>query len=607
MKVKPVLSAVSVYKAMRDDAKPQNGKKKQKSEASGDQNNINKSEGEKKPANKDKMKKAEDKLGGVMDKSKAIKKKSAAKSLVDKIVGTVMPKQNKAKAASTSMPKDLIGEDDGEHYSQQQKLIDTHLEQRLPSYMFDSREHGKRALKWLLYPTNLDTFFTDIWEQKPLLVKRDNRNYFKGLFSCKEFDDILRNGNLLFGKNIDITSYVNDKRETHNGDGRAYAAVVWDQFNAGRSIRFLNPQTYSRSVWKLLSILQEFFSSFVGSNVYLTPRGTQGFAPHFDDIEAFVVQLEGKKKWKVYKPLSPEQTLPNYSSKNFKRNELDGHPPLIEVVLEPGDVLYFPRGWIHEAEAADDIHSLHITISTYQRNTFGDLIEKILPQALRSAVDNDVSFRRSLPHDYLSFMGIVNQDMNNEKRDEFLRCVRELLVDKLINYVQVDSAVDQMGKQFIHDSLPPVLTEIEKQDSIHGGGEVWNSKTNEVENAIEIEPDTAIKLLRYNIVRLVMEEDTVRLYHSVENSREYHGFEPQYIDVGAQYAPAVDFLSNSYPEYVTVDELPLENLDDKLEIANLLYDKGLITIVDPDQDQYSCDITSDSDSQDHDSDSSASD
>ena len=35
---------------------------------------------------------------------------------------------------------------------------------------------------------------------------------------------------------------------------------------------------------------------------YLTPAGSQGFAPHYDDIDAFVLQLEGKKHWKVYSP-----------------------------------------------------------------------------------------------------------------------------------------------------------------------------------------------------------------------------------------------------------------------------------------------------------------
>lgn len=47
---------------------------------------------------------------------------------------------------------------------------------------------------------------------------------------------------------------------------------------------------------------------------YLTPPGTQGFAPHYDDIEAFVLQLEGKKHWKLYNQRSPAEVLPRFSS-----------------------------------------------------------------------------------------------------------------------------------------------------------------------------------------------------------------------------------------------------------------------------------------------------
>lgn len=38
-------------------------------------------------------------------------------------------------------------------------------------------------------------------------------------------------------------------------------------FQNGCSVRLLNPQTYSRNVWKLLSVLQEYFNCCVGANV----------------------------------------------------------------------------------------------------------------------------------------------------------------------------------------------------------------------------------------------------------------------------------------------------------------------------------------------------
>lgn len=108
----------------------------------------------------------------------------------------------------------------------------------------------------------------------------------------------------------------------------------------------LNPATYSKNVWKYLSLLQELFGTCVGSNTYLTPAGTQGFAPHYDDIEAFVLQLEGKKRWRVYKPLNKHETLPRFSSPNYLQSDLP--EPILDVVLEAGDLLYFPRGFIHQ-------------------------------------------------------------------------------------------------------------------------------------------------------------------------------------------------------------------------------------------------------------------
>lgn len=57
-----------------------------------------------------------------------------------------------------------------------------------------------------------------------------------------------------------------------------------------------------RSHWGILHLFWSWSVYAFSSTRYLTPPGTQGFAPHYDDIEAFVVQLEGKKHWRVYSP-----------------------------------------------------------------------------------------------------------------------------------------------------------------------------------------------------------------------------------------------------------------------------------------------------------------
>merc|ERR1712110_1287102 len=203
-----------------------------------------------------------------------------------------------------------------------------------------SIHEGKKCFEWMIQPVKFDKFFKDIWEKRPFHIKRENTQpqYYKHLFSTKAFDEILRSQHVLFTKNLDVTSYADGKRETHNPDGRAYAPVVWDFYNNGCSLRMLNPQTFDEQVWKLCATLQEFFGSFVGTNMYLTPPGTQGFAPHYDDVEVFILQLEGKKRWRLYKPRNSQETLPRYSSQNFQQNEIG--KPMMDVILEPGDLLY---------------------------------------------------------------------------------------------------------------------------------------------------------------------------------------------------------------------------------------------------------------------------
>lgn len=115
-------------------------------------------------------------------------------------------------------------------------------------------------------------------------------------------DQILWKHNIKFSKNIDITSYTNGERQTHNPLGRATADRVWGFFEQGFSVRLLNPQTFIPQVGMVVSVLQELFQCMVGANVYLTPQNSQGFAPHYDDIDAFVLQIEGSKHWRVYEP-----------------------------------------------------------------------------------------------------------------------------------------------------------------------------------------------------------------------------------------------------------------------------------------------------------------
>ncbi|KAK6999567.1 bifunctional lysine-specific demethylase and histidyl-hydroxylase NO66-like isoform X1 [Biomphalaria glabrata] len=516
---------------------------------------------------------------------------SSCKNALNHSTPIATPKSSKSKDASVKMAnsedrdgrrgkkrKDLQVSNSGK---KKRKIDRSFLKasvanQDLP-YMYDSFTEASKLFECMIHPVKTDRFFSELWEKKPLLVKRHTADYNKGWFSTAELDKILRQENIQWGVNLDATSFINDKRETHNQMGRAHAPVVWDMYQAGCSLRLLNPQTYSRNVWKVLSILQEYFGCCVGANIYLTPPGTQGFAPHYDDIEAFILQLEGKKHWRLYNSRNNDEILPRFSSGNF--SQLDLGEPILDTVLEAGDLLYFPRGTIHQGNATDE-HSLHITVSCYQMNSWGDLLQKLLPAAVEIAMQENTEFRTGLPRNYLNYMGIVHSDKDIPERKSFIDQVTSL-VTSLMEYLPVDSACDQMGKQFMFDSMPPVLSEGEKSCSIHAAGERWDPILKRVVGVSELQPDTVVKLIRRSAVRLLTEEEKVRVYYNVENARVYRTGEPNFIEITAEMAPAVEFLINAYPEYTSIESLPLENIADQLSIATILYEKGLLITGEP--------------------------
>lgn len=431
---------------------------------------------------------------------------------------------------------------------------------------------SQSMFEWLIHPLKVEDFFKKNWEQTPVHVKRGRPSYYKFLMSTPLMDKILRESYIQFTKNIDVTSYTNGVRETHNPPGRAVPSVVWDYYANGCSVRMSNPQTYIPKLHALNATLQEFFGCFVGANSYLTPPNSQGFAPHYDDIEAFILQVEGKKRWRLYKPRTKGEHLARFSSKNFEQSEIG--EPILDVVVNAGDLLYFPRGTIHQGETIEDSHSLHITLSVYQRNCWGDYLEKLVPQALKTAIEAESEFREGLPLDYLKYTGFVHSEKQGSRRKLFKEKIKSLL-NRMIDHIDIDRAADQMAKGHVHDFLPPALTEVEQECSVVKDGEEMGIN-GVIQNRVEIEPDTRIRLLRYHCIRLVEEEDTFKIYYSCENSKEYHEYEPQFLEVGSEFLPAVKEIILRYPEYIRVEDLPIKGEDNKIQIVKDLWEKCIV-------------------------------
>ena len=89
-----------------------------------------------------------------------------------------------------------------------------------------------------------------------------------------------------------------------------------------------------------------------------------------------MLQAEGRKRWRVYAPPSGH-ALPRTSSPDIHPESPMLGTPLLDTVLQPGDLLYLPRGAIHQAEALPESHSLHLTVSANQRRTWLDLLSAV--------------------------------------------------------------------------------------------------------------------------------------------------------------------------------------------------------------------------------------
>ena len=372
-------------------------------------------------------------------------------------------------------------------------------------------------------------------------------------------------GQMRYGVEVDITSYKDGVRSTlsNSAEYRNKTAKLEqiDSFmkDQGCSVRLLCPQKHSEKMWKLLGGMEDYFGMGAGCNVYWTPSKTQGFAPHYDDIEAFVIQVEGQKRWRVYPPQA-EAELPRVSSSDFQESEIGQE--VLDVVLQPGDILYFPRGWIHQAEGVGDVPSLHLTVSTAQQQTWYDFLEVFVQHLLQRGFEENVNLRRTLPIGYARFMGLMHSKESDSAAASDKAILRQHFLGQAMNFLGsclevspstgmrfMDVTADEAACRFLYDRQPPYLTKVEKKRSTPGGRNI-------------VTEQSTFRLIRPDVVRMKESDEgdgSITLYHSVHNSRAYHETGPHGLtflntseDLDCDHAIImIEHLMQVYPEYVS--------------------------------------------------------
>ncbi len=240
---------------------------------------------------------------------------------------------------------------------------------------------------WLIDPLPTEEFEREYYEQRLVHVRREASPYYAELLSAADLDVVLgthsaghRDIGLVRGDgSVPTGEYTNDT-------GRVHPLEVARLFDDGATVVFNQLHKRVPALARLCVALGRHFSARVQTNVYLTPPEAQGFAPHWDTHDVFVLQVSGTKRWSIY---DTPVKLP------LRRQRFEpGTPPgevSDEFELGPGSVIYLPRGIMHSARSTGEA-SLHVTLGLTAFTWAEFLVESVAAAALE-----EESLRRNLP------------------------------------------------------------------------------------------------------------------------------------------------------------------------------------------------------------------
>lgn len=260
--------------------------------------------------------------------------------------------------------------------------------------------HGAAALSRLLADTSLADFAAEFWGRRP---HRSSMGAVDDLFSAAAVDDLisvrgLRAPFLRIAK--DGRTFADREFTSGGGVGAAVGDqvnddLVWKHFASGATLVLQGLHRTHEPILRFTQQLAADLGHPCQVNAYVTPPQSTGFSDHYDVHDVFVIQIEGQKQWRIREPVWP---LPLRDQPWDQRQDevaaAAQEPPLDEVVMNPGDVLYLPRGFLHAATALGEV-SIHLTIGVHQW-TRSHLAEQLTAAALQSLA-TDVGMRDSLP------------------------------------------------------------------------------------------------------------------------------------------------------------------------------------------------------------------
>jgi ribosomal protein L16 Arg81 hydroxylase len=222
-------------------------------------------------------------------------------------------------------------------------------------------------LEDILAPISIETFISQYKGEKHFLSKGSSERV-KNLFCWHDLNHVLFSQRLGYPrfrliKNGEVlspeiyTDLVTDRR--NNPFTRINAQRLKTELSKGCAIHILNAEEFSKNLTRICEKIGGILNSDVGMTIHVGMKESKGLDRHWDSHDVFVVQLEGKKRWRLYgfTEKYPFRIGPGKNENITNEIQWEGD-------LMPGDVLYLPRGYWHEAQAYDQ-SCMHLSIGMF--------------------------------------------------------------------------------------------------------------------------------------------------------------------------------------------------------------------------------------------------
>jgi hypothetical protein len=268
--------------------------------------------------------------------------------------------------------------------------------------------HIATAFDRVISPLSRDEFLAKCWRQSFVRLS-GQKGRFANLLTWVDLNHILEHHCLepprlrlvRDGKPVDPLRYLG----FHNGIRRLRPASLVNCLSEGATLILGRLQEFAPAVRDVAEACQEALHARTTVNVYAGWRTLKGFDLHWDGQDTMILQISGRKQWKVYRPTRLDPLAGEEAPEPTE-------DPIWEGILEDGDMIYMPRGWWHVAFPLDE-PSLHLTVTIVPANGT-DLLRWLVAGLARNA-----EVRMNLP-----------DPASAAERKQYVSRLRELILEQ---------------------------------------------------------------------------------------------------------------------------------------------------------------------------------